>query len=277
MEASPKVRHFFWHLCTETLPVRILLKVRHMVENSRCPWCNTEEETVGHAIFYCISVNELWEECGCLPMKEWREARSMCNLVESWEKVEAKMRQRGCFLAWCIWGERNQKVLEDKFTPNAIIIERVNRLVEEHDKYTARIYNAARPKVGRSPKCWKAPPVGIIKLNVDASLTHEGWIGLGVVAQDHEGRVIFAATRRTRAHWPPKIAEEKSLAMEIRLGRRYRIQNAILESDSQVLINRLSKGAIYFSDLDSVLGDILSIMFVLILLFGLMYEERAIM
>lgn len=47
--------------------------------------------------------------------------------------------------------------------------------------------------------------------------------------------------------------------MAAKLGKRYKIEDAVLESDCQLLINRLSKGLIYLTDLDSVLGDILSI------------------
>lgn len=39
MEANPKVRHFLWRVCTNTLSVKALLQSRHMVEDSTCPWC----------------------------------------------------------------------------------------------------------------------------------------------------------------------------------------------------------------------------------------------
>lgn len=62
----------------------------------------------------------------------------MCDFVESWKTLDSKTRQKGAILAWCIWGDRNQKIFENKITPNAVLIERVNRLAEEQGKYAAR-------------------------------------------------------------------------------------------------------------------------------------------
>lgn len=46
--------------------------------------------------------------------------------------------------------------------------------------------------------------------------------------------------------------------MGVRLGKRYGFKEVVLESDCQVLVNRLSKSAIYLSDLDAILHNILS-------------------
>lgn len=73
------------------------------------------------------------------------------------------------------------------------------------------------------------------------------------------GQVLIAATRRTRAWWPPEIAEAKALAMAIKLAKRYGFEEIILESDCQLLVNRLSKGVTHLSDLDSVLDDIFAL------------------
>ncbi|XP_021736508.1 uncharacterized protein LOC110703056 [Chenopodium quinoa] len=126
-----------------------------------------------------------------------------------------------------------------------------------HDLYSKKIYAVAPSKPKQSSNKWIPPPAGIIKLNSNASLCDEGWVGLGVVARDHDGKVLFAAARRIRAWWPPEIAEGKTLLLAVRLARRYGCDNVILESDSQVLINRLSKASVYLSDFDVVLEDIL--------------------
>ncbi|XP_056685624.1 uncharacterized protein [Spinacia oleracea] len=198
MEVSPKVRHFLWRLCTETLPVKDLLKKRHLRDEAVCPWCQ-EVETTGHAIFGCVRVKELWEAVECMSMINWEEAGTMCDLVDKWKVIDAKTKQRGDFLAWCIWGERNMKVFENKLTPNVVLIERVSRHVDDYGKYAARIYNVVMPRTQPSPKTWKAPPDGVLKINADASLVQEGRVGLGVVARDSGGHVVFAATKRVKA------------------------------------------------------------------------------
>lgn len=59
------------------------------------------------------------------------------------------------------------------------------------------------------------------------------------------------------SYWPVEVAEAKALAVAVKLGRRYRFEDVIIVSDWQSLMNRLSKGATYFSNLDSILDDIL--------------------
>ncbi|XP_048503165.1 uncharacterized protein LOC125498893 [Beta vulgaris subsp. vulgaris] len=257
---QPKVRHFLWRLCTNSLPVRDLLKYRHLIEEADCPWGCGEAETMAHAIFGCQRVKDLWDECGCEVMCTNAMDVPMCDLLVSWQQVDPKVRRIGMFLAWVIWGERNKKVFDNHTTPLQVLVNRVKRLTEEHDKYASRIYHTLPSRsVTTLSKTWCPPPHGIVKLNVDASLSVEGWIGLGVVARDSTGQVLFAATRRIKAFWAPEVAEAKAIALGLKLGKRYGLQEIIVESDCQVVIHRLSKSALFLSDLDLVLHDIFSL------------------
>lgn len=51
------------------------------------------------------------------------------------------------------------------------------------------------PRQASSARRWLALPLGVVKLNDDASTTIDGWVGMGVVAWDDTGGVLFAATR----------------------------------------------------------------------------------
>lgn len=80
---------------------------------------------------------------------------------------------------------------------------------------------------------------------VNASLlATEGWVGMGVVACNEKGDVLFAATRRVHAWWPPEIADSKALLLAIRLAKRYGYGNVIMDLGSQVLVNRLPKAVV---------------------------------
>ncbi|KAL8136049.1 hypothetical protein AgCh_010592 [Apium graveolens] len=84
---------------------------------------------------------------------------------------------------------------------------------------------------------------------INLEVVHEAW--------DFTGSVIFAATKRIRAYWSPEVAEAKAIDIAVRLGRKYGLEEVILESDCKNLVNRPSKGVTYLSDLDYVLDDIL--------------------
>ncbi|XP_021770627.1 uncharacterized protein LOC110734786 [Chenopodium quinoa] len=231
MEVFPKARQFMLRVCTSTLPVRRMLHFRHMVDDDTCLWCN-RVETVGHALFDYERVRDLWADSGCEATCRWEEAGSMCDLVESWGSLNAKLLQKGVLLAWGIWQERNQKIFEGKTTPNDELLNRVVRWTEGVGSYSRRIYTSAK-RVPASGKSWKSPPEGIVKLNMDASLAKEGWVGLGVIARDAAGRVLYAATRRMRAHWPSEIAEAQVIDMALKIGKQRGL--------GDVLSNRIAK------------------------------------
>lgn len=136
---------------------------------------------------------------------------TMCDVIDKWPRLEMKVRVKGAFLLWCMWGERNNKVFNGKDTPNQVLLARIARYVDEQGKYAESIYVHKPCEATGSSKTWCLPPTGSHKINVDASLAVDGWIGLGAIARDHAGGVLFAATRRVRANWAPEIAEAKAL------------------------------------------------------------------
>lgn len=143
--------------------------------------------------FDCPCIADLWRASGCEAMCATEHGWTMCDLIENWGKLEAKMVMRGAFLAWCIWGERNQMVFQGTWSSHHIILARVSRLVEEQGSYMARIYSNAAARPVASPNKWSSPPPGIIKINADASLEVDGWVGIGVIARNSEGGVLFSA------------------------------------------------------------------------------------
>ncbi|XP_010666976.2 uncharacterized protein LOC104884079 [Beta vulgaris subsp. vulgaris] len=257
MEVSPKVRHFLWKLCTHTLPTRGVLFHRHLIDEEVCPWGCGEHESTYHAIFFCPRFEELWMDSGCARMRDNSDCDIMCDLVAKWKQLDSRIRVKGPFLMSCIWGERNNKVFNNKITPNSVLLRRVDRLVEEYGKYAVNIYRR-QGVVTQSLRYWNPPSPGCWKINVDASLATEGWVGLGIIARDHLGGVRFATTRRTRAFWSPEIAEAKAIEMGVRLGKRFGLVNVVIESDCLTVINRLQKTSFYLSDLDNVLSNIFS-------------------
>ncbi|XP_048493090.1 uncharacterized protein LOC125493653 [Beta vulgaris subsp. vulgaris] len=258
LNVSPKVRHLMWCACTSSLPVRGVLKRHHLVEEAGCLCCAREDEMQSHLFYSCPMSLKLWEELGCYMLLHGVEDEGMCDTLVRWSEMDAKVVQKGCYIFWNVWGERNKKVFEDSSDPVPVVCQRIMRQVDHFNCYTVRIYGGIRPIDAPNPARWLAPPAGAIKLNTDASLADEGWVGLGVIARDSEGKVCFAATRRVRAYWPPEVAECKAIYMEARLAKPHGYGDVIFESYNLVATKRLIKAAIFFSNLDVILGDILS-------------------
>ncbi|XP_021769751.1 uncharacterized protein LOC110734003 [Chenopodium quinoa] len=135
----------------------------------------------------------------------------------------------------------------------------VGRWAEENEKYSKAIYTTPAAGQKRSSKTWVAPPADWVKINTNATLTEEGWVGVGVVARDNLGKVVFSACKRWKAWWQMDVAEAKAIILALKLGSSFGCRKIIIESDSQEVTSRLSKGASHLTDLDAVLVDALKL------------------
>ncbi|XP_048502868.1 uncharacterized protein LOC125498659 [Beta vulgaris subsp. vulgaris] len=222
MEVSPKARNFLWCACTNTLPVRAALKRRQIIEDAHCRCCPNSNETLFHALMGCERIQSLWVDYGCEAMIDGGEDMEFLDL----------------FLKW-------------------ILAQRIFRQVEDFNSYTQCIYvGLCRPHLSR-PNQWCSSPDELVKINANAALNEEGWVGMSAMARDKEGKVLFSVVRRMKAWWPSDVAKAKAIHMAMCWPRKQGLSKVIIESDSQVIISRLSKAAIYYSDLDAILGDII--------------------
>ncbi|XP_021757322.1 uncharacterized protein LOC110722354 [Chenopodium quinoa] len=228
-----------------------------MTEDDKCPWCLTEIKTLSHALFSCTAVSDLWDAASCSKLVRVNEFPDFKDLFEAWGNENVKTQQRGAALLWLIWERRNNKVFNNKESSHNSVLRRMTNLVEDYDKYATRIYCCKTPKAPKSPKIWKPPPQGCVKVNCDVALNVEGWVGLGVVARNHQGEVLFAGVKRYKAFWSPELAECKAVVYAVTLAKQQGFKHIILESNNSSIISRLSKASTYLSDLDSLLDDVL--------------------
>lgn len=260
VEVSPKVRHFLWRCASNSLPTRSVLRSRHLLEDAACPWCGLEDESISHTLFYCTMVRHLWMGCCCEEAANIGEESSFGEILLSWvNSSDQKLSQRACFLAWSIWHRRNKWVFEQVKEPDNVFLNRVWRLVEDFGNYTEKIYGGTTPNSNPSSSVWSPPPMGVIKVNVDAAVSEEGWVGLGTVARNDKGEVMYAAVRRVRARWSPLIAECRAALFGLEQAQQHGLSEVILASDSASLVNKMSKNLFMFSLVDSVLEDISSV------------------
>lgn len=81
------------------------------------------------------------------------ESEEMCKTFVRWCGIEKRMVQRGYYLIWNVWSERNKKLFENHSTPTVIMCQRIGRHVEEFNLYATRIYgNVMKAPVRSSPR-----------------------------------------------------------------------------------------------------------------------------
>lgn len=75
------------------------------------------------------------------------------------------------------------------------------------------------------PARWESPPSGKIKINQDVAVDKNEKIGVGIIARDHEGKVI-ASTCTTKPYiFYPEVTDWKV----VEFSRDMRFQNIMME------------------------------------------------
>ena len=114
-------------------------------------------ETRNHAIFHCPILATLWSDSGCASLLDFDPGASMCDVLAGWRGLDNKMKITGCYLAWVLWGERNNLVFNNKTSSHGVMLARVSRYVEENGKYAGSIYIASTAGSCSSPRHWVPP------------------------------------------------------------------------------------------------------------------------
>ncbi|XP_021761758.1 uncharacterized protein LOC110726586 [Chenopodium quinoa] len=229
-----------------------------MTEDPQCPCCTSVTETALHATVLCPSSHDLWLRSGCQAALPLVSSNSFGEVILNWaEHLTPELYQRSLFLSWFIWFRCNRWIFENAWDPDEAILHRHSKLVVDFDEYTRKIYgSSASPTAPSSRKIWEPPPPGIIKVNVDARVSNDGWIGLGTVARDCTSSVLFSAVCRHKARWDPLTAESKAAWYGLHKAVEYGFNNIILEVGSLVLVNKLKKKSFTLAAVDNVLEDI---------------------
>ncbi|XP_021724707.1 uncharacterized protein LOC110692022 [Chenopodium quinoa] len=170
---------------------------------------------------------------------------SFGEMLLNWAKnLSTETYQRSLFLLLFIWFRRNKWVFENAWDSDEALLLRHSRLVADFGEYTEKIYGGTSPPsepVGRP--VWTPPPHGSVKVNVDVAISEDGWVGLGAIARDDRGRVLFSAVSRSRARWEPLVAECKAALFGIKKATEKNLGNIILEVNSLMLVSKLKKGS----------------------------------
>lgn len=135
IKVLPKITHFIWRCLVQAVPVKEKLFKRRCSPSNICPICETEPETVEHAIFLCPWTRYVWFGCN-LALRFDDKDMPKFDVWRSRMLTEKKIfydNQIAYFvwLIWLIWKERNRVVFEFK-TPDPVrMVSAVGRALDE--------------------------------------------------------------------------------------------------------------------------------------------------
>ncbi|XP_074289360.1 uncharacterized protein LOC141614514 [Silene latifolia] len=239
MNIPPKLAHFTWRVCVGILAVQKNLFSRHCCMSPSCNFCE-EEECSNHALFQCEWAKRVWEDYGYGDIIE-ATGELFCRERVEWilTNLEEEGKWRFLAVAWAIWTIRNQRIFEETPPPPELVLTGFVKMVTDYRLYATRVLSFTRNDNGAGGNSWSAPDVGRVKINTDAYLTGSGEVGLGVVARDANGRVLWTGSKRVRAGWDVAIAEAQAAIFGLEVAQARNETSIILESDALNLVNAI--------------------------------------
>jgi hypothetical protein len=180
---------FLWRACNDILPTKNNLYKRKVVTDQLCPMCSSEAESVGHALWRCVSAQAVWGCCEGPIQKSSVEAEEFFDIFAALcDRLEDTELEWFASVAHKIWSRRNRVVFGGAVLPPTVLIKEAIELVEDFGK--AQLGSTDLGQGGQtSHGRWHKPAPNSIKINWDAALDgRKKLMGMGIIARDCQGK-----------------------------------------------------------------------------------------
>ncbi|XP_074313399.1 uncharacterized protein LOC141648569 [Silene latifolia] len=135
----PRVKLFFWQLCSEALATRANIAARIRGECLLCSFCNSRLESSLHIFRDCSLARRVWEGLGMEEddgedgggVRDWIEAR--------WREMGPREQARLMVGCWALWEHRNKVVFDDREPDHRSVVRRVVEVMDEMEGGTAGV------------------------------------------------------------------------------------------------------------------------------------------
>ncbi|XP_057441872.1 uncharacterized protein LOC130733664 [Lotus japonicus] len=246
--ALPRCKELAWRAVQGFIPVRGALARRGMLLDPCCIFCEAEVETCEHVFLKCPAVERVWFASE-LAIRMENFTSMVAFMVVVLHEDEPEFTAAVQTLLYATWEARNSMVFRGRRLDVGEVLRRCSTL---HPRDDAQPIN--RPEVGARAATWKRPDVGLIKVNVDASIK-DGVCGYGMVARDSNGEVLGAA-----AYYPvnvisPLLGEASSLRWAMQLAVDFGFRSVCFETDCLQLFTWWKKETTGLSYLDAIVRD----------------------
>lgn len=96
---------------------------------------------------------------------------------------------------WAAWSSRNIRIFEQTI-PNVIqLAAGYTRLVNDYRIYVKKVLGKSGSSELKSTTSWTCPPVGFLKINTDAHIREEMFVGMGMIVRDSLGHLVAMAVK----------------------------------------------------------------------------------
>ncbi|XP_057425675.1 uncharacterized protein LOC130719041 [Lotus japonicus] len=231
----PRVKEVVWRICVDAIPTRASLRRRSLDVDPSCPVCGQEEESASHLFLQCPLARGCWfvhlgvhVEAG---MEIMDFMRAVLRERDSWVISQVQT------VLYCLWEARNRWLFEERRADCQTVLDRVAALGVP--AAIARV-DARQERTGIGT--WTRPAADIVKVNVDASLGDDMFVGLGLVARDEQGEILAAASSYPTVAASSTEAEALCLRWAMLLSSELGFRRVQIETDSLQLFHAWNRG-----------------------------------
>uniref|UniRef100_A0A2N9FN80 Protein kinase domain-containing protein n=1 Tax=Fagus sylvatica TaxID=28930 RepID=A0A2N9FN80_FAGSY len=241
LQIPPKVRHFLWRACHESLPTRNNLHHRHILDDPRCANCSNQRETALHALWQCKAIKKAWQTFSWgrrlyeTPYLDFLDLLHRCTQILSPTEL-----QLFSMVSWLIWYHRNRLRLQQPTDPITQIAPQAQQLLTEFANGQEQL---PMPLIQpRSPEAikWQPPTPGRYKVNYDGAIfSNTNEAGLGVIIRNDQGEVMGSLCQRIPFPHSVEAVEASAARYAIQFAKDLGIMKIDLEGDSKIIVDAL--------------------------------------
>uniref|UniRef100_A0A803NVU4 Uncharacterized protein n=1 Tax=Cannabis sativa TaxID=3483 RepID=A0A803NVU4_CANSA len=224
---ASKIKIFIWRAFNDALPVAIALVKRKIITNSTCSICQQAWETAGHALFSCNL--DRTGPCG------------------SWSQSQTS--KRPCFFC--------KKLLAKLLLCNQALF------LTHRESHPPRSHHASLPQISPAVPLmpWTPPPLGMLKMNVDAALDSTGKItGIGALIRSSNGEVVAAISKPVLGCYASHEMEAIAMFHCLNWAIQLQLLVSLVETDALRVSNALCKSSSAISSFQDLIVDITSLL-----------------
>ncbi|XP_042950241.1 uncharacterized protein LOC122282348 [Carya illinoinensis] len=235
---------FVWKALKSILPTRQNLVQRKIIEDATCPICQRGEETICHVQWSCPAASDVWAESGS-GLQKWPSEEK--DFYVLWSEMQTRLQQSKLeevsMILRGLWTRRNMMFFESKFDSPRKVLNVAMTSLQSFQEACAALNNmkGSHVQIRKNIK-WKPPDEGVSKVNFDAAIDKNNFkLGLGIVARNHVGEVLFTFNSAKQFSGNSDLAEAAALWRAMELVLELDVRLVVFEGDADRVIKGVTE------------------------------------
>lgn len=168
--------------------------------------------------------------------------------------------QKVAVTCWAIWSDRNSHFHNKPIPPSLIRSNWIKKYIVDYLKANTDPSSSRCPVIRAPIKKWCPPPVGRLKINVDAT-----WklgfpdTGIGIICRNEVGDIVGASAIYDDLDYPSPMAELKAILEGLIFAERRGLRQILVEYDCLQATNLISMDVEVRSELGTLVDSIRSL------------------